>query len=258
MSISSTQNCQNEIAEIQQINVNNNRNSNINIGNIEGKQSISANTTCIQTNDVKQSVTTAVQQAAKQVSTAISGFLALSSSDASEVADLTQKVATTISDSFTQNCLTSLTENQTININDNSGSVITAGNVNFQQSIGDTVDCVSKTSAVQQASSQLKQKISQKATAITLGIMGPLLLIIIVIVIIILVVVIGGGLVEGGGKSGGSGGSESKSVNVIGIVISVLFVYLVVAFFLGWFPFKKKVSLGDIVKDIEKALKGIV
>ncbi len=244
VAISATQVCQNEFIDIQSFNLQGVNCSDLKFGNITDKTSISLNTQCSQTDNIKSSVCIAVSEAAKQVSESISSFLSLSDADASDMAVATENLATQIALKFNQTCFSKLTVNQTFNLTDVNHSTIIFGNIDFETDANEVVNCVQADSAVNSVKETLKIKIEQKAVAIELGILGPLLLIIVAVVIIIVIVVIGGGA------------KEASSGNIIGIIIGILLIYIAIAYFEGWFPFKHKpdLSIKKGLKDIEGLL----
>ena len=195
------------------------------ISEIDQTISSTSSVACVQNASASATVSQAVQQSVQQEAAAVSTGFGLGPADASNVVDSTANVTTAINTNFT---------NQINNVAAASQSVTAVGCTNqvyaITQGITQAMSAQGQQTAteVADATQQVTQTISQKATAVNLG--G----LIIVIVIIVIVIVVGYSLTK----------VETQAMKTGGKILIPLALlaagYLLTAYFVKIWPFHGK------------------
>jgi hypothetical protein len=170
---------------------------------------------CVQTASSDNSVNQDIQNTINNTASSLSQMLQLSGSEASAITNLSENLATSIQNTYQQNCNPTSVTSQGVNIvqnntgesgygclnwNGDAYSINTgdcsicptglnpANNVdikalNFSSMSSATTSCVQNTSNINSVVQQLKNTITNSATATTASLMGPLVLIVLLIVL---------------------------------------------------------------------------
>ncbi len=198
----------------------------VTIDNINFTQSGEIGTDCQQEILSSTETDTQISQIFTQQAEAISQAFSLGGgSEAENITKLMQQLNTDIQNSYKEECLNPVIENQTFDIPCNSdlGGTVKIGSVNFDQTIKAMTKCTQETRSVTQTKTKIENIIDQKSKAVIEPLFGGIILIIVIIIIIFFVM-------------RGSGGSSSW-ITIIVVIAILIGGYLLVAWFSGWWPF---------------------
>ncbi len=207
--------------------------SNVDIENVNFNQSAIYTTQCTSDINITSDIQSEISQAFQQAATAIAQQFQLSAANVDQVAKISAKIATGITNKTVQDCIQNVSQNQGITVscspNGSGACNVTIKQINFEQGFTPINNCILQEQNVQSVINQVTQAISQEGTAKVESIFGPLIAIIIVIIVII------GAVLFGGTKALGDW-------RLWVVVIVLLLIYLALAFWRHWFPFEHKSS----------------
>jgi hypothetical protein len=202
--------------------------------NIDFNSEVSVDVSCVQDtlvkNDITQSISNSMQQAAKSSIGALS--VTPGNADADNITRNFITLGTQLENTFKQNCMTKLDVKQTIDVHGNDN--VWKG-ISFNSTADIIKSCVQTSSAVNKAKAEILNSVKQFATAEKKGLgLGMMVLVIGIIVVVVM----------GGGTKMLT--SPTLWIAVFGIVFS----YGGLAFMQGWWPFHgKKPKKGDEKKE---------
>lgn len=223
------QGCNTQISQSQNLNIIGNSGS-VTTGNIDWSQVVSTNIACLQNSSTTTAIANAVTEAAQQTANVTNQEfnIPFGSNESNNIAEQITNVATQVNLAFTQNCIGIISQNQNVNVVNNSG-VTVLGNLNWSQTADAVSQCIQTTSAVTNVTNNLAQSLEQTATTTIESFLGPFIAIIIVIVIIIgLIIYRGVGAL-----------TNWKFLLVVG---GAIVLYFIVALIFKWPPFKSSSS----------------
>jgi hypothetical protein len=227
VAVSSTQSCQSSVSENQTVSLSGNTGANITVGNINFDQAVTVDVTCLESTEVDNLIMQNVAQVAKQMADAVNQQFGLTAgSFADNTADTFADLATDVSTTFTQTCKSLIGGNQSVLVDDNVGSVISVGDINFNQTVDEVINCVSTNISSTDLDQYADQLDDQSATATVENFLSGIITIIIIIIIVIMVVIF----------KGVGGLLNWKFLLTIALIIVG---YFVLAAIFKWWPFSK-------------------
>ncbi len=187
-----TQQCVVPINQKQETNISGNRGSIVDIGKIGGKQHVSLDFTCFNDAKVIEEIDRKITNEADQVAKATTQALNLDpgSKKAKNVATLTTTLGTSIVNAYADTCAQTVSQAQLVNIQNNDGSIVRVGDINFEQTFDGIVQCIQNVESVSSVKEELEQTIDQEAEAKTSSFMIGLIIFGIVIVVLIVGLII--------------------------------------------------------------------
>lgn len=224
-SFSSTiQNCSVSIDQSLIVELENLKNVTINIDKIEADQVATLKTGCIAESQTQSKLKDSIDQQIEQVAKAINQNLSLnpSSTIAQNLTLLMINQEQEIIDNFNQTCVDNINQTQKYIVSNVENSTITIGLFNVSQAADAVVSCIQHVSVDSNIESQISQQISQVATAKVANSLAIILLIIFGIIILV--------------ASFEFGSGWKKVIGVI-VVILLIGLYFLMAYFLYWPPF---------------------
>lgn len=222
-----TQDCSTQMLASQILQIENSQNVVVNHVNFQQWFDIDLN--CLQSSDTTVDIKNQIDQTIEQLSTAINQSLNLNpgSTTAQNIVNLITKIGYNISQTYLQDCSANLQGVQAIFIRKSSNILVQY--VNFSQTINVMRSCVMNTNSLIALQNQLRQQISQTATAKVQGLLDGLLQ------MLAIILVIGAAIFFIFWK----GGSILKNPLFIFSITLIILVLLIINYFLQWFPFKK-------------------
>lgn len=224
----STETCRTTLQ--QEIDININKCSTVNIIGINFNQSGSISTKCAESNSAKNNVKSEIDSEFKQAATAINQALSLNpgSTSSNNITNLMEQLSVNIQNEFTQNCINSVVNKDTISVTC-SGKDGTANleYLNFNQTANSISNCTLSSTSVNSVITQIKTIISQTA----ISKVAPLFSLGFIIIILAAIFL----FMYQGEKS------LTQIIIVLIIVGSILLIiYAIFASIYGWVPFKSK------------------
>ncbi len=225
VAITSTNNCQIKIDSEQEIEVIGS--SNVTFSGDTFNDTIVVLQDCLQTSKTEDQVTTNVKNVASQIAKTIDRAFEIprGSRKSENIINIMNELATNITDKFNQKCNTNLKSDQKVRVVDSNNIVFF--NDKWNLNVDNTQSCIQQNTAIVGIQTQLSNQISQTASTEVKSLLGGLILIVVIILII------GGGLILGGEKA-------LTSWKLWLVVILAVALYLVLAYFVGLWPFDKK------------------
>lgn len=222
----STQNCQTQVYESQDLVIEGNTGTTINIGDINWSEVITMDLNCTQTSTTQTSIDNSLQQTISQVAKSVAQAFGLpgNSAKAQNNTKLWTQMGIAIKNVYNQTCKSRLDTSQGISIKNNANSTVTIASLNFSEQINSMVNCVQNDSSVSDVKNKIIQNLEQEATAVVQGFLGPLIIIVIIIIAVIAIVFF----------------QTLQSPYFLGFIIVLIILYLVLAFYLKWWPFSVK------------------
>lgn len=218
-----TQTCETSLSQNQSINIQNC--TNVNISGVNFNQIGSVNISCAQSGSSSSDIATTLKNDFQQAATAINQALSLnpSSTTAENITRLMENLSTSIQNVYTNNCIPSAVQNQSIVAScPVNGGTATINAVNFNQTNNDIINCTQQSTSVSSIKSQVENIISQTASATVEPIIsfGALIVILVVLVIVFFQ-------------------TTGPAIKIIIVVIAIVLIYLAFAYFFSIFPFSK-------------------
>ena len=233
--IKTLQECQAKVTLEEFLNISNSHG--ITLNDVTFSESVFFHEDCTTNDTINTRIKNNIKEVVSQIAKAISQSLDLNpgSTDSKNVTNIMNKIGIKVSESFIQNCKENITEGQTLNISDASEIVLI--NVNFKESINETINCVQKVIDKNYFANKLDLKVLQKATSKVKGLLGALGFIIVVIIVIIASFIL-------------LGEKALFSPKFWIVMIIVVIFYLTLAYFFKLWPFNKSAAHSDQTSDI--------
>ncbi|CAN5868272.1 hypothetical protein BH23THE1_BH23THE1_26380 [soil metagenome] len=225
---SSTQKCRTSLDQDQSINVSGC--THVNIEHVDFGAGGTVDIKCAQdassTTAIKQQISTRMQQMSKAVNQALD--FNPGSSEASNIVRLSEDLSTAVVTSYSQSCLPSVSQNQSVNVKcpTTGGSTANIEFIDFREFNNSLVTCTQTTSSVNQVAQSIKTIIEQRAIAKV----APIFSLGVIIIILIIL-----GLVAYYFSSGKI--SSVIIVLILGAIILTI-MYMILAVIFKWWPFK--------------------
>ena len=225
VAITSTNNCQIKIDSQQEIEIVDS--SGVTFSGDTFNDTVVVLQDCIQTNKTKTQVKTNVKNVATQIAKTIDRAFEIprGTRKSENILNIMNELATNITDTFNQKCSTDLESTQKVEVV--SSHNIVFFNDNWNLNVDNTQSCIQQNTAIADIQNRLSNEISQTASTEVKSLLGGIILIVVIILII------GGGLILGGEKA-------LTSWKLWLVVILAIALYLVLAYFVGLWPFDKK------------------
>lgn len=212
---SATQTCQNVIDQNQIVTITAGSGSNVDV-NLTGKQVVSFNAECSQTAVVQSNITNSISQEAQQQAAVIEQQfdLSIGNRESKNVYNSLVSLSSKVVNAFNQECLNIISQNQNFTIDVGADSNVQA-DINWDQTLKTTVDCIMNTKAVNGVVNDVKQSIDQSAKVSVENFFAFLIYIAIAIVAVVALIIfalLGFGVIGAAGKSGSSGKTTSTYI----------------------------------------------
>ena len=177
--------------------------------------------------DIKPQIEINFRMAAEAINQALN--LNISSTTAQNITNLMQQLSTEIINTYSSTCLGPVVQKQTIELEcaSNLGGMITIEQVNFRQTASALTNCVQANNSVNTITTDIKNIIQQQARSVVEPIftIGSLIIILIIVLLFVFIFL----------------GASIKSIIIFLVIAAVIIgIYLLIAWFLGWWPFLKK------------------
>lgn len=200
------QNCTSSAVQNENLIIQGNVGSTINIGDISFSESASALTDCEETASFTTNISQDIQNEATLAADAVnSSLFNLNDETAINVANITTQLATAIDNEYQSNCTFSTLQNESVEVIQNYDSTININSITFDEDLDVMNSCILDASSVTDLQEQLKDAVDADATAKANSIFIILLVIFIIgIIIVIIIVVI---FIPGAAIVGAAGGA---------------------------------------------------
>jgi type III secretory pathway component EscV len=213
--VDNIQECRSNLEKQQLINISNNKNENIDVGDINFDQAATINTTCIQNNTVTNKLADKIQDKLNQQAKNLNKSFALFSGQEDFNFDYSETdLVTNIAERFKNKCVNDISNAQDIVLTNNKNGEARVYSSNFTQTTDSVLKCVQEDSATQRIKRDITRKFQQKSQNSAIS---PLISIIFYIVIgfaivggIILVIIFAGDF-SGGGSSSSSDKTSTEA-----------------------------------------------
>jgi hypothetical protein len=196
--------------------------------NVGSGQNLAVDIQCAQNASATNNINSSLQQDISQLATAINQNLNLNpgSTEASNVLNLLTNLSVITQNTYQQECVTNAVENISTIILNTKGDNLNISD-NAQQTLNSIANCTQQTVTDNQITTSLIQQITQSATAKVENALGLLFILLTIIAIVFLVLIY-------------AGGKALLSPPVLAFIFGIILLYVLLAIWRGWWPFKKK------------------
>lgn len=222
-----TQQCETPL--IQSIGVNISGCSNVILSDFTLRQTGEFNIECAtaasSTNEIESTISTQFTQASEAINQSLN--LNPGSTSAENITSLMQKLSTSITSTYSQECIASTIQTQQVNVTNCTGpdgGTVRLERFNFEQISKGTATCTQETDAVSSIKSQVENIIDQSAKAELQNALGPILIIIVLVIIVIIIFYTQG---------------ASMIIYVVLFAVVIIGGYFGLAYLFSWWPFNE-------------------
>lgn len=182
---------------------------------------------CIQSATGTTCASTAIDQAIAQSAESISKRFSLTETETTNITNLLISYTQDVTNALLNECYANSYNQSTVSFEDVSGSEVIL-NLDWTQSSKSALACSQEAVLNTTSYTQLRQTVDQYASSQVSGIIGPSVFLFIIIVAALAVLIFYGGKIF-------------KAILIaLAIIAGGFLIYILVAFFVGWFPFNNK------------------